>query len=226
MQITPKPNGRRGLGLTLLALIVALYAGCSAKVEADNKAGQPDEVVGSKSTTMENLLAAYNGESNARPRYLAFAKKADAEGYAKAASLFRAAARAEEIHASNHAAVITELGGTPKADIKSPDVKATAENLDAAVKDETYERDTMYPEFLKQAREDNLKQAIRTFNLAKSAEAERARLCSEARAELASWKAPSKEFYVCPVCGFTTTDPGFEKCPSCFTPREKFEMVS
>ncbi len=32
------------------------------------------------STTIDNLQAAFNGESNARHRYLAFAKKADEEG--------------------------------------------------------------------------------------------------------------------------------------------------
>ncbi|MEW6130154.1 MAG: ferritin family protein [Acidobacteriota bacterium] len=226
MNIVPMSYSQRTLGLLLLALVAALYTGCSAKVAADKKVSAPEAVAGSKSKTMENLLAAYNGESNARTRYLAFAKKADAEGYAKAASLFRAAARAEEIHANNHAKVINELGGTPKADIKTPEVNSTAENLKAAVEGESYERDTMYPEFLKQAREDNLKEAVRTFNLARSAEAEHARLYSEARAELASWKTPAKGFYVCPVCGFTTTDPDFEKCPSCFSPREQFELVS
>ena len=225
MNISLKVYGRKVFGLTILALVMSLYTG-SSRVGAYVKAGEPNAVVGSKAKTMENLLAAYNGESNARARYMAFATKADDEGYAKAASLFRAAARAEQIHASNHAAVISELGGTPKADIKTPDVKDTAENLAAAVQGETYERDTMYPEFIIQARKDNIAQAVRTFNLAKSAEAEHARLYSEARADLASWKAPSNGFFVCPVCGFTTSDPGLENCPACFTPREKFELVS
>jgi hypothetical protein len=57
-------------------------------------------------TTLENMQAAYNGESNAHARYLAFAKPADQEGYGEVASLFRAAARAEEIHPGNHAVVI------------------------------------------------------------------------------------------------------------------------
>ncbi|MHB8303849.1 MAG: rubrerythrin family protein [Acidobacteriaceae bacterium] len=97
------------------------------------------------------MQAAFNGESNAHVRYLAFAKQADGEGYGEAASLFRAAARAEEVHASNHAAVIKEMGATPKATIESPEVKSTRENLEAAIKGETYERDIMYPAFLKQA---------------------------------------------------------------------------
>ena len=64
------------------------------------------------SRTLENLQAAFDGESNARNKYLAFAKKAGEEGYGEVASLFRAAAKAEEIHANNHAVVIRKLGGT------------------------------------------------------------------------------------------------------------------
>ena len=104
-------------------------------------------------STMSNLQAAYNGESNAHARYLAFAKKADAEGYAGAASLFRAAARAEQIHAGNHADVIKKFGRAPEAKLEQPAVKSTRENLEAALKGESYERDEMYPAFIRDARE-------------------------------------------------------------------------
>ena len=61
--------------------------------------------------TLENLPAAFQGESNAAAKYTAFAIKADADGWRGAASLFRAAARAEQIHAINHARGIKQLGG-------------------------------------------------------------------------------------------------------------------
>src|ERR1039457_3146055 len=80
-------------------------------------------------TTLENMQAAYNGESNAHSRYLAFAKQADVEGYGEVAMRFRAAARAEEIHASNHAAIIRSLGAVPQARLEAPDVKPTRDNL-------------------------------------------------------------------------------------------------
>ena len=54
------------------------------------------------SKTLENLKEAFAGESQANRRYLAFAKKADEEGYAQAARLFRAAAEAETVHAHAH----------------------------------------------------------------------------------------------------------------------------
>ncbi len=176
-------------------------------------------------STMRNLQAAFNGESNAHARYLAFANKADAEGYAGVASLFRAAARSEEIHAGNHAAVIKRFDGAPEAKLEEPVVKSTRENLEAAVKGETYERDKMYPAFIGQARTEANAEAMRTFKFAQAAEVEHAKLYTEALRDLESMKA-SRVFYVCPVCGFTTPNPDLERCPTCATPKERFEQVS
>lgn len=177
-------------------------------------------------STLANMQAAYNGESNAHVRYLAFAKQADKEGYGSVTSLFRAAARAEEVHASNHAAVIRKMGSNPQARIDSPAVKSTRENLQAAIKGETYERDTMYPEFIKQARLDRNTEALKSLNRAKTAEAEHAKLYAAALANLdASKGSTASAYYVCPVCGFTVSTINFQKCPSCFTPKEKFERV-
>ncbi len=177
--------------------------------------------------TLENLQAAYNGESNAHARYTAFAKQADTEGYGAVASLFRAAARAEKIHAMNHAAVIEELGAVPKADVQAPTVKSTRENLEEAIKGETYERDTMYPDFLKQARSDRNTRAVRTLNLAKSAESEHAKLYAAALSDLEKLKgSKAVAHYVCPVCGFTSRETNFKECPSCFTSKNDFEKVA
>jgi len=179
-----------------------------------------------EATTLDNLQAAFNGESNARARYTEFAVKADEEGYEGVASLFRAAARAEEVHANNHAEVIRKLGGVPKAELKKPEVKATAENLQAALEGESYERDTMYPEFIAKARKDRDKDALRTFTLARVAETEHAKLYTAALENLASWNSGKKTFWVCSVCGYTTLTLEGEKCPSCFSPKEKFEKIS
>ena len=173
------------------------------------------------------MQKAFNGERNAHARYLAFAEKAESEGYGEVASLFRAAARAENIHATNHAAVIQELGAVPQTHVEEPVVKSTRENLEAAVKGETYERDTMYPEFLNQARADRNSPAVRSLNLAKTAEAEHAKLYEAALANLEQLRGTKQvTFFVCPVCGFTSREANFPKCPSCFTPKEGFERVA
>src|ERR1035438_6631031 len=79
-------------------------------------------------TTIQNLLAAFEGESNAHAKYIAFAVKADQDGILGAASLFRAAGRAEQIHAANHARVIKQLGGEAKCEIHPVEIKTTLEN--------------------------------------------------------------------------------------------------
>ncbi len=179
------------------------------------------------SDTLANLQAAYNGESNAHARYLAFAAKADEEGYGAVASLFRAAAQAEKVHAANHAKVIEKMGAAPTADVKEPEVKTTRENLQAAIAGESYERDTMYPEFLAQARAEGNRDALQTFNYAKSAETEHARLYQQALDSLDSLAGSSAAtYYVCSVCGYTTTNLDFSKCPSCFEPKDNYRTVS
>lgn len=85
-------------------------------------------------TTLQNMRAAFNGESNAHARYPSFATQADSEGDGEAASIFRAAARAEEIHARNPADVIKSLGAVPHATINRSDVKSTRGNLQVAIK--------------------------------------------------------------------------------------------
>lgn len=176
-------------------------------------------------TTLENLQAAYEGESNAHARYIAFAKKADEEGYLGVASLFRAAARAEEIHAQSHAKVIKGLGAEPKADVKDPEVKTTAENLKVAIEGESHERDSMYPAFIAKAKADGNRAAVRSCNYALEAESEHAKLYQDALDNLDRWKAGPKEFLVCSVCGYTALAVALDECPVCSTPREEILSV-
>jgi rubrerythrin len=175
--------------------------------------------------TLQDMQAAFNGESNAHARYLAFAKKADSEGYAQIARLFRAAARAEQIHADNHAAVIKKMGATPTADVEQPGVNSTHENLEAAIKGESYERDVMYPAFLKQARAERNRDAVRSLNFAMSAERQHAALYAEAAKNMNAWRMASNDFYVCPTCGSTWPKFDGKKCPICRTSSEKFEKI-
>lgn len=175
--------------------------------------------------TLENLQAAFNGESNASAKYAAFAKRADEEGYGQAASLFRAASRAEHIHAANHARVIRKLGAEPVATIEEAHAGSTAENLKVAIAGETYEFETMYPGFIAEAQEAENSAAVRTFTDAMEAEKEHARMYSEVLTNLESAKA-AKTYYVCPICGYTAEQLDFDRCPLCKHPKEKFEKIS
>src|SRR5579872_2421096 len=121
-----KSTGYLTLLLTVVVVLMAAVAG-AAQTKPAAKAGMTIQEL--QALTLQNLQAAYNGESNAHVKYLAFAQKADEEGYHGVGSLFRATARAEQIHLTNHAAVIREMGAEPQATIKTPVVKTTRQNL-------------------------------------------------------------------------------------------------
>ena len=188
-------------------------------------------ITAENAVTIQNLMAAFEGESNAYARYTAFAAKADEEGLHGAASLFRAAARAEQIHAGNHAHVINQWSLRAECETHPIEVKSTLENLKAALNGEQYEIDTMYPGFLEEATARKNTGAIRTFTGALEAEKTHARLYSEAIALLVagkkdSWIGEARDFYVCPVCGYTSeTEEEHERCPVCNCPWEKFEII-
>lgn len=205
--------------MTKWAFIAVAAIGSGVFCGLDAKAA-----VAGKVSTIENLQYAYDGESNAKVRYEAFAAKADAEGYKSVGALFRAASKSESIHAAKHAAAIKKLGYNPQTTLKAPEVKSTKENLEAALKGETEELTNMYPAFLKQAQEEKNAAAARSFGGALKGEIEHAKLYKLALAELDSWKAPGKEFLVCLVCGYTTMDKDIKKCPVCAAPRGKFEV--
>jgi rubrerythrin len=188
-------------------------------------------IAAENTTTIENLLAAFEGESNASARYTAFAVKADADGWLGAGSLFRAAARAEQIHATNHAHAIRQLGGHAYCGIGHADVKSTLENLKTALAGEQYEIDTLYPTFLEEAKAHANAPAARALTWAMEAEKTHARLYAEAIALVEadkkdSWCASPHTFYVCAACGYTSeTQEEHGRCPVCTLSREKFEEI-
>jgi rubrerythrin len=167
------------------------------------------------SKTIDNLKAAFAGESQANRKYLAFAKKADEEGYPQIAKLFRAAAEAETVHAHAHLRV---LDG----------VKSTAENLNEAVNGETFEFTKMYPEFIEAAKAENNKAALISFNYANKVEQVHADLYKKAVESINNKQdLPKKDIYICPVCGDTFEgDAVPDRCPVCGLVKEKFTKIA
>ena len=173
------------------------------------------------SATVANLQKAYEGESNACNRYTAFAQRAEQDGEKQAARLFKAAAKAESIHAAKHKKTIETLGGKP-VEPKLAEVKvgSTKENIQAAIKGESEERDKMYPEFIKQAEKDEAKAAVKSFTYAVKAEAEHAKLYAEALKNLG--KGLDSGYSVCPRCGYTIAGKATEDCLVCDEPAKDF----
>ncbi len=180
--------------------------------------------------TIKNLLVAYVGESNAHAMYKQFAVKADSDKFHGVASLFRSAARAEQIHASNQARVLRQMGGEARAEIGAFKVKSTLENLKTALADEKYEIGSMYPGFIEEATAHMNSTAARAFLWALEAEKTHARLYGETIAlvengQPGSWIEAEREFQLCPVCAYTAETREAENCPVCNYPWEMFEIV-
>jgi rubrerythrin len=160
--------------------------------------------------TDDNLRAAFAGESQANRKYTAFAIKADQEGFSQVAKLFKAAADAETVHALNHLRTLKEVG-------------STIENLKAAKEGETYEFKEMYPNFIKNAEEENRGDAKLTFNYANKVEEVHAQLYQEAIEAIESGKdLPDSDLFVCQTCGYTAKEAP-DACPVCGSPKERFK---
>lgn len=162
-------------------------------------------------TTQDNLKEAFAGESQANRKYLAFAEKADQDGYRHVAKLFRAAAAAETVHALNHLRVMGAVG-------------KTADNLKSAIDGETAEFRDMYPRFIEAAKKEKASDAvILTFDVANKVEKIHASLYKKALDNLG--KNEEVDYYVCQICGNTVENSAPQKCPICNAPGEMFKKI-
>jgi rubrerythrin len=160
--------------------------------------------------TVDNLKEAFAGESQANRRYLAFAAKAEQEGFAQIARLFRAAAAAETVHAHNHLKVLKG-------------VRSTAENLQEAVAGETSEFREMYPRMIAAAQAEGNKEAERTFTFANEVEKTHAALFQKALKNMAD--KTTVDYYVCSICGHTVKGEPPDTCPVCKAVKKFFNRV-
>ncbi|TXT66701.1 MAG: Rubrerythrin-2 [Promethearchaeota archaeon] len=165
------------------------------------------------SKSKEDLKAAFAGESQANRKYLAFAEKAEKDGFPQVAKIFRAAAAAETVHAHNH---LRAMGG----------INSTLENIKEAIQGEHYEFTKMYPEFLEDAKKESHKEAIRTFNYANEVEKVHHRLYEDALNAVKDGNdLEEQEIYVCSVCGYTHEGEPPEKCPVCGAAKKVFNKI-
>ncbi|MGQ9509429.1 MAG: rubrerythrin family protein [Thermodesulfobacteriota bacterium] len=163
------------------------------------------------SKTEQFLKEAFAGESQANRKYLAFAAKADQEGYAQVARLFRAAAEAETIHAHNHLRVLKGI-------------RSTKENLEEAISGETHEFKKMYPEMIEASQQEGNKEAERTFRYANEVEKIHANLFQTLLNNLGKAQE-TFPYYICPVCGYTAEKEAPEICPVCGVKKDKFRKI-
>jgi rubrerythrin len=160
--------------------------------------------------TSSNLQNAFAGESQAHIRYTSFADRAKKDGFANIGRLFLAAAASERVHAGSH---LKALDG----------IQETAANLAAAAGGEDFEIEEMYPTYIETARLQAEKPAEKSMHRALQAEKVHLGLYRHAAADLASGKdIENKDYFVCPVCGFTMEGNPPDVCPICGTKHELF----
>ncbi|MGD9227949.1 MAG: rubrerythrin family protein [Desulfobacterales bacterium] len=162
------------------------------------------------SKSEDNLREAFAGESQANRKYLAFAKKADQEGYAQVAKLFRAAGAAETVHAHAHLRTLKGIG-------------STADNLKEAISGETQEFKSMYPAMIEDAKAEDNSAALRSFEYANAVEKVHADLYQKALDNMDSLE--EVDYYVCSVCGYTCEIDAPDECPVCKAKKKAFFKV-
>jgi rubrerythrin len=166
------------------------------------------------SKTQDNLREAFSGESQARNKYMFFAKVARKQGYHYVAKIFEETAENEVQHAKENFKRLKGIGDT-------------ATNLKAAIDGEHHEHTSMYPEFAKIARKEGDEEAAKLFEeIAKVEQKHEARfkkLLEMVKAD-AVYKRSKKIYWKCSKCGHIHY--GEEPptcCPCCKHPTEYFE---
>jgi rubrerythrin len=124
------------------------------------------------SKTRENLMTALKGEAFAYAKYMAYAEHARQNGHSDIADLFARTAKTEHLEHFRELARLAQLA------------RSDEDNLRDAIKGETYESQTMYPQFADQAAAAGDAAAADRFRELSRDETEHAKMFSAALADL------------------------------------------
>lgn len=164
--------------------------------------------------TLENLMAAFAGESQAHTKYQYFASQAKKDGYVQLQNIFQETAGNEKEHAKIWYKLIHDGIGT------------TEENLKAAAEGENDEWTSMYPEFARVAREEGFEKIARLFEAVGAIEKEheqRYRILLSNVEEKKVFRADETIIWQCSNCGYVcTSEAAPQICPVCAHPQSYF----
>jgi len=162
------------------------------------------------SKTLKNLQDGFRAESKAHMRNLAFALKAEEEGYTQMARLFRSIAESEGIHAFHHLEMLDGIANTQ-------------ENLQSAFERENLAKQA-YQGFIRDAEEEENTRAAMTFSYHRDVEREHAKLYEKALQHMMGTE--DSKYYVCSVCGYVSDGILPDQCPICGALAEAFRQVA
>ncbi len=163
-----------------------------------------------KEKTKANLKKAFQGESEAYFRNLAYSIVAEDEGHRQIAKLFRAMAEAEAIHSLK----VLKLRGI---------VKDTEANLERAFSTESFALEEAYPQLIKDAEEEEEKGAAMAFSQSRDVEEFHAALYKKAINDMMAER--DSEYHVCGICGYITDGEVPDRCPICQAKSDLFSKV-
>lgn len=206
------------------------------KVKAENTEGismSPSDAVDSEAKdpqklTIQNMHNAYKGETTAHFKYAAYSAKAKEEGHPEIALLFKAASGAELIHANNHKVVLQRMGESIPEITPEFTVSSTSENLKEAIEGESYEFNTMYPEFITNANKAGNYMAQISLTYAYKVEQKHRDFYIDALKQLEAGTDDQLAtiYYLCPTCGNTYATTAPSRCEISMTDSKLFIQVT
>lgn len=186
--------------------------------------------------TIENLVKAFIGESQARNRYTIYSKVARKEGFEQISEIFLITAENEKEHAETLFNLIMDLKRRSGEELSEIKVEAAAplvlgntiENLKASISGENYEHTQMYPEFADVAEREGLPEVaarLRAIARAEEHHEERYRKLLKEVESNTVFRKDREVWWVCRECGYVHygTEPP-EVCPSCSHPKGYFQI--
>lgn len=174
--------------------------------------------------TAAHLRSAFGGESMAHMRYKIWGAKAADDGFANVGRLFEAISLAEQVHASNHFAAMSDIAG----DFLVPSgagfgLGSTSDNLQGAINGELFEVEQMYPVYMESARFQTEKNAVLSFHYALEAEKIHAEMYKAAKMSVdAGEDIQIGTIHICKTCGYTHEGDAPGKCPICGALEDEF----
>ncbi|MCX7708581.1 MAG: rubrerythrin family protein [Clostridia bacterium] len=184
--------------------------------------------------TLENLMKAFAGESQARNRYTFYASIANKEGFRQIEGIFTETADNEKEHAKKFYKLILagmdgELPAAVEINAVYPVAQATTvDNLKAAAAGENEEWTQLYPEFAQIAAEEGFPEVSAAFKMIAAVEERHEARYRKLAANIENgtvFKKDEKVLWKCRNCGYVHEGEGApDLCPACQHPKAHFEV--
>ena len=183
-----------------------------------------------KSDTLQNLINAFAGESQARNRYTFYAKQAKKEGYEQIAQIFLDTAENEKEHAKLFYKQIPEAEHYKITGSYPFFIGNTIENLFAASKGEREEWEIIYNCSAQIAKEEGFDEISRLFSNILEIEKRHAHRFETLGTLLKDgllYKKQEQSQWICRKCGHVLISKNApEKCPVCEHPQGYFQIFN